>query len=41
MGDDPLVESGGHTPEEPSGERKQEGNESEKEKRGRGGGVAA
>lgn len=24
-GDDPLVESGGHTPEEPSGERKQGG----------------
>lgn len=29
--DHPLVESGGHTREEPSGERKHEGRESEKE----------
>lgn len=29
-GDDPLVERGGHTPEEPSGERKQGEHGSEK-----------
>lgn len=36
-GDEPLVERGGHTPEEPSGERKQEENESGWGTRGKGG----
>lgn len=39
--DDPLVERGGHTPEEPSGEREQEENESRVGDKRRGGGRGA